>query len=110
MTDDQRLMTNDHNPGVTVAALLASRPDAFGLPLDLLAGADGLERATTSPHSHKPGLALPGFHEYLKRGRVLIFGESEIRYLESLDVAARVSALRLCLPLVFPPVLSTGRH
>ena len=57
----------------------------FGLPLELLAGADGLTRVITSPHIQKTGLALAGFHEYLKPGRVLIFGESEIRYLESLD-------------------------
>jgi HPr kinase/phosphorylase len=95
-------------PGVTVAALLASRPEAFGLPIDLLAGADGLDRVITSPHIQKTGLALAGFHEYLKPGRVLIFGESEIRYLESLDVPARVSALRLALTLDFPCVLITG--
>ena len=74
-------------PGVTVGALLGSRPEAFGLPLELLAGADGLDRVITSPHIQKTGLALAGFHEYLKPGRVLIFGESEIRYLESLDAA-----------------------
>ena len=101
-------MTSDHKPRVTVAALLASRPDAFGLPLDLLAGVDGLDRIITSPHIQKTGLALAGFHEYLKRGRVLVFGESEIRYLESLDVAARVTALRLALTLDFPCVLITG--
>jgi HPr kinase/phosphorylase len=101
-------MTNDHNPSVTVAALLGSRPEAFGLPLELLAGADGLNRVITSPHIQKTGLALAGFHEYLKRGRVLVFGESEIRYLESLEVAARVSALQLALTLDFPCVLITG--
>src|SRR5262245_19323801 len=96
------------NPSVTVGALLASRPEAFGLPLELLAGGDGLDRVTTIPHIQKTGLALAGFHEYLKRGRVLIFGESEIRYLESLEVAARVAALRLALTLDFPCVLITG--
>ena len=95
-------------PGVTVGALLASRPEVFGLPLELLAGAEGVERVITSPHIQKTGLALAGFHEYLKRGRVLIFGESEIRYLESLDVAARIAALRLALTLDFPCVLITG--
>ena len=30
-------------PGVTVAVLLSSRPEAFGLPLELLAGANGLD-------------------------------------------------------------------
>jgi HPr kinase/phosphorylase len=56
----------------------------------------------------KTGLALAGFHEYLKPGRVLIFGESEIRYLEGLDSAARVTSLRLALTLDFPCVLITG--
>src|SRR5713226_1991643 len=94
--------------GVSVGALLRSRPEAFGLPLDLLAGADGLHRFITSPYIQKTGLALAGFHEYLKPGRVLIFGESEIRYLESLETSARASALRLALTLDFPCVLITG--
>ena len=75
--------------GVSVRELLASRPEAFGLPLELLAGAEGVDRLITSPHVQKTGLALAGFHEYLKPGRVLIFGESEIRYLESLDAERR---------------------
>src|ERR1700674_1535830 len=94
--------------GVTVGALLGSHPEAFGLPLELLAGADGLDRVITSPHIQKTGLALAGFHEYLKPGRVLIFGESEIRYLESLETAARVSSILLALTLDFPCVLITG--
>jgi HPr kinase/phosphorylase len=94
--------------GVTVGALLGSHPEAFGLPLELLAGADGLGRVITSPHIQKTGLALAGFHEYLKPGRVLIFGESEIRYLESLEAAARVTSMRLALTLDFPCVLITG--
>ena len=93
---------------VTVAGLLSSRPEAFGLPLELLAGANGLDRIITSPHIQKTGLALAGFHEYLRPGRVLIFGESEIRYLESLESAGRIASLRLALTLDFPCVLITG--
>src|SRR5581483_7397803 len=96
------------SPPVSVRALLASRPETFGLPLDLLAGADGLGRPITSPHIQKTGLALAGFHEYLKPGRVLIFGESEIRYLESLEPQARTKSLRLALTADFPCVLITG--
>ena len=95
-------------PGVTVSTLLAGRPEAFGLPIELLAGGDGVDRSITSPHIQKTGLALAGFHEYLKPGRVLIFGESEIRYLESLDPAGRVASLRLALTLDFPCILITG--
>jgi HPr kinase/phosphorylase len=94
--------------GITVGALLGSRPEVFGLPLELLAGVDGLDRVVASPHIQKTGLALAGFHEYLKPGRILIFGESEIRYLESLDAAARLASLRLALTLDFPCVLITG--
>src|SRR5438093_3967903 len=95
-------------PGVTVGALVRSRPEAFGLPLELLAGADGLARVITSPHIQKTGLALAGLHEYLRPGRVLIFGESEIRYLESLETSGRINSLRLALTLDFPCVLITG--
>ena len=95
-------------PGISVGALLRSRPEAFGLTLDLLAGADGLDRLITSPHVQKTGLALAGFHEYLKPGRVLIFGESEIRYLEGLQPGDRTGAIRLALTTDFPCVLTTG--
>jgi HPr kinase/phosphorylase len=94
--------------GVTVRALLERRPETSGLPLELIAGAAGLDRQITSPYIQKTGLALAGFHEYLKPGRVLIFGESEIRYLESLETSARISSLRLALTLDFPCVLITG--
>ena len=87
---------------------MRSRPETFGLTLELLAGGDGLDRLITSPHVQKTGLALAGFHEYLKAGRILIFGESEIRYLESLDAEARVRSMRLALAIDFPCVLITG--
>src|SRR5215472_10176962 len=93
---------------VTVGTLLASRPEASGLPLELLAGRSGLGRTITSPHIQKTGLALAGFHEYLKPGRVLIFGESEIRYLESLEALARTVSIGLAVTLDFPCVIITG--
>ncbi|MBS1817713.1 MAG: HPr(Ser) kinase/phosphatase [Acidobacteria bacterium] len=96
------------SPGVAVGTLLQGRPDASGLPLDLLAGAGGLSRRVTSPHVQKTGLALAGFDEYLQPGRVLIFGESEIRFLESLSTEARVRALDAALRHDFPCILITG--
>jgi HPr kinase/phosphorylase len=95
-------------PGVTVRALLGSRSDALGLSIELLAGFFGLDRLITNPHPQKTGLALAGFHEYLRPGRVFIFGESEIRYLESLDSSARTATLRQAFALDFPCVLITG--
>jgi len=94
--------------GVTVVSLLRGRTEALGLTLELLAGNDGLDRLITSPHVQKTGLALAGFHEYLKPGRVLILGESEIRYLESLELAQRVDAMRQAFTHDFPCILITG--
>jgi HPr kinase/phosphorylase len=95
-------------PSVTVAGLLKGRPDAMGLPLELLGGDGGLERVITSPHIQKTGLALAGFHEYLQPSRVFVFGESEIRYLESLDDTTRMNMLAAAFSHDIPCVLITG--
>ncbi len=95
-------------PGVTVGALLRSRPEAVGLPIELVAGSSGLDRRITSPHIQKTGLALAGFDAYLAPGRILIFGESEIRYLEGMASSSRVDALRRTLARDIPTVVITG--
>ena len=95
-------------PSLTVAGLLHSRPEAIGLPLELLSGTTGLERAITSPHIQKTGLALTGFHAYLKPARILVFGESEVRYLESLPTERRLNTLADVLAHEIPCVLITG--
>jgi HPr kinase/phosphorylase len=95
-------------PGISVGAVLHGRPEAFGLTLELLAGESGLGALITNPHIQKTGLALAGFHEYLIAGRVLVFGESEISYLQGLESQTRVRTLRLVYGHDFPCVLVTG--
>jgi HPr kinase/phosphorylase len=93
---------------VTVASLLKGRAEAIGLPIEMLGGADGIERVILSPHIQKTGLALAGFDVYLQQGRILVFGESEIRYLESLDPASRMNVLAAAFSHDIPCVLITG--
>jgi HPr kinase/phosphorylase len=93
---------------LTVEGLLRSRPEAIGLPLELLGGASGLSRSIVSPHIQKTGLALAGFHQYLHPGRVLVFGESEVTYLEGLDAPRRADALAAAFAYDIPCVLLTG--
>lgn len=95
-------------PAVTVGGLLEARPESLGLPIELLAGGGGLGRRITNPYIQKTGLALAGFHEYLHPGRVLIYGESEVRFLETLEAGARRQALRQSLSTDVPCVLITG--
>jgi HPr kinase/phosphorylase len=96
-------------PAVTVGALLDARPEAIGLPLSLLAGAKGLERRITSPYIQKTGLALAGFHEYLQPGRILIFGDSELRFVETMPPTARQPALQKSFAQDVPCLLVTSR-
>jgi HPr kinase/phosphorylase len=95
-------------PAVTVSDLLQSRPEVIGLPLELLSGAGGVEREIASPHIQKTGLALTGFDEYLRPARILVFGESEVRYLESLATERRLNTLASVLSHDIPCVLITG--
>jgi HPr kinase/phosphorylase len=96
------------SPSLTVAGLLRRRSDGGGLPLELLSGKAGVERPISSPHIQKTGLALAGFHEYLRPARILVFGESEVRYLESLEHDARVTMLGAMFRYDIPCVLITG--
>src|SRR5262249_32777991 len=61
-----------------------------------------------SPHIQKTGLALAGFHEYLQPARILVFGESEVRYLESLDRDTRLQVIGAVFGHDIPCVLITG--
>lgn len=92
---------------VPVASLLGARGAGADLEFDLLAGAAGLERRITLPYIQKTGLALAGFDEYLRPGRVLVFGESEVRYLERMEAAARRDALARLFGRDFPCVVLT---
>jgi HPr kinase/phosphorylase len=92
---------------ISVGALLGARGSVAGLDVDLLAGAAGLDRQITLPYVQKTGLALAGFDEYLHVGRVLIFGESEVRFLERMTAADRVATLRRLLQRDLPCVLVT---
>jgi len=94
--------------GVTVATLLRDLADSRALPMELLAGRAGVERLITIAQPQKTGLALSGFDVYLHGGRVLVFGESEIRYVESLAPTERVGALDRVFAHDLPCVLVTG--
>ena len=89
-------------PGVTVGSVIA------GLNLTVLAGAAGLDRLLTNAYIQKTGLALAGLPEFLRPGRVLVFGDSEIRYLESQDPNARRAAIATLFSRDIPCVLITN--
>src|SRR4026209_839911 len=94
--------------GVTVATVLRDVAESRALDLELLAGGNGLDRRITIPHTQKTGLALSGFDAYLRPGRVLVVGRSEVSYLETLPADERGEALRRVFSHDVPCLLVTG--
>jgi HPr kinase/phosphorylase len=94
-------------PGVSVATVLRDLTESRAIDLELLAGAGGVDRVITNPHPQKTGLALSGFDQYLRDGRVLVFGESEVRFLESLPPADRTEVLHRVLKHALPCLVVT---
>jgi HPr kinase/phosphorylase len=95
-------------PPVTVAVLLGTRAEALGLRFEVLGGTSGLVRPITSPHVQKTGLAFAGYEEYLHAGRVLVLGESEVRFLERHTPDERSAIASRTLARDVPCILSTG--
>lgn len=67
------------------------------LQLEQLAGVDGLDNEIAIPRIQKPGLAMTGYVDFIRTGRVQVLGASELSYLETLDADERGAILaRLC--------------
>ena len=72
------------------------------LKLELLGSAKGLSRFITQKNLHRPGLALAGFIELYTFDRVQVLGNTEIRYLKSLDSGAIIQTLQRMLSFDIP--------
>jgi HPr kinase/phosphorylase len=82
-------------PGVAVAELVDAAAQA--LKLDLAAGRRGLDHRVHLPRVQRPGLALTGYTDYIRYGRVQIVGSSEVGYLRKLLPRRRSAILaKLC--------------
>jgi HPr kinase/phosphorylase len=89
---------------VTVEALYQRKRER--LELELLTTGD-LQRTIESPTISNPGLALAGFTERAAPGRLHVFGETEVRYLCSLDADAQRTAIARFLSLEVPAIVIT---
>lgn len=97
--------------GVPVSTLLRDLAESRGIDLELLAGAGGVDRRITNPHPQKTGLALSGFDKYLREGRILVLGESEVRFLEALTATERSAVIRQVFAHALPClVVTAGFH
>jgi HPr kinase/phosphorylase len=90
---------------LTVEELVRARAEV--LRLELLTPECPLDRAIESPTLSSPGLVLAGFRDRYLRGRLQVLGETEIRYLSSLDTERQHDTIDAFLQLQIPALFVT---
>jgi HPr kinase/phosphorylase len=90
---------------LTVEDLFRSKAES--LQLELLTPECPLDRAIESPTLSSPGLVLAGFRDRYLRGRLQVLGETEIRFLHSLDETKQRDTIDAFLNLQIPALFVT---
>src|SRR6476660_3635490 len=93
---------------VTVGQLTSDT--RLGIKLVRLAGESGLGRPIRHPRVQKSGLALAGHFYGVVPTRVLVLGETELSYLDTLENEARGQAARGFFSLGLSCVVGTRRE
>ncbi len=97
--------TENNHPQISVADFVERSPR--DLQIETLAGRGGLsEKFIASERIQKLGLALAGFSDYIRAGRIQIVGQSEISYLaqqtsaQRIEVINRLDTEKICCILI----------
>ena len=100
---------NIDRPYIHVSELLSEKASHLGL--HLVTGKEGLSKQINFPKIQKPGLALTGFTQYVRPGRVQILGESELAFLRQLEPERRQEVLRqLCSVDIACFIITRGQN
>ncbi len=91
---------------ITVGFLYDTTKDRF--KLEKLNGDAGFANEIKDKNLHRPGLALAGYVGLFTYDRVQIMGNTEIRYLKSLDPPQRTAAFLALLEFQIPCVILTN--
>ena len=75
-----------------------------------LTGNIGLQNRISDKNLHRPQLALAGFVELFTYHRVQIFGNTELYYLQSLQLEDRISAFENISQFSIPCIIITNNH
>ena len=93
---------------ITVGFLFESNKER--LRLRLLNGDVGFDKEIHDKNIHRPGLALAGYVELFTYDRVQIFGNTEIKYLQSLTLEKRLTAFTTLFEFDIPCIIVTNNN
>jgi HPr kinase/phosphorylase len=93
---------------ITVGFLFETTADRF--KLKKLNGENGFENQIRDKNLNRPALALAGYLDLFTYDRVQIIGNTEIRYLSSLQLAQRTQAFRKLLEYHMPCIVLTNTN
>ncbi len=91
---------------ITVEFFYTRTADKF--KIHNFSGNRGFTRKIKEPNLHRPGLALAGFVDLFSYSRIQIFGNTEIRYLSSLNIEERRTALERLFKFEIPCIIVTN--
>ena len=91
---------------ITVGFLYEATKDRF--KLRQLNGESGFDNLIKDRNLHRPGLALAGYVELFTYDRVQLMGNTEIRYLNSLQAVQRKQAFTALLEFKMPCIILTN--
>ncbi|MFQ5583587.1 MAG: HPr(Ser) kinase/phosphatase [Calditrichia bacterium] len=80
------------------------------LNLKLISSEAGYDRVITLSELHRPGLALAGFIELFSYNRVQVLGNTEMRYLKSLNAEKKQKALQKVFEFEIPCIFVTDSN
>jgi len=93
---------------ITVGFLYEECKNRFDLhPLN---GEVGFSNVIGDKNIHRPGLALAGYVELFTYGRVQVFGNTEMRYLNHLDYEDRMQAAKKLFEFPIPCIVITNNN
>jgi HPr kinase/phosphorylase len=93
---------------ITVGYLFQATHKRF--KLKQLNGENGFDNLIKDKNLHRPGLALAGYVELFTYNRVQMIGNTEIRYLSSLDATHRKLAFSRLLEFKIPCIILTNNN
>ncbi|NBB74136.1 MAG: HPr kinase/phosphorylase [Bacteroidetes bacterium] len=93
---------------ITVEFMVRQLRESVGVEIEALNDADASTRDVTESNLHRPGLALAGYVDLFTHQRVQIIGNTESRYLNHLDAAAREDAFEHLTQFPVPCIIVTA--